>query len=75
MPPTLYLIDGHALAYRTYFALTGIGGDASRWITSSGEPTAVAGTGVETMEQARRLNRVEIKQLGNDTAIIGYGEA
>ena len=40
MPPTLYLIDGHALAYRTYFALTGIGGDASRWITSTGEPTA-----------------------------------
>ena len=22
MPPTLYLIDGHALAYRTFFALT-----------------------------------------------------
>ena len=22
MPPTLYLIDGHALAYRMYFALT-----------------------------------------------------
>ena len=43
MPPTrkvLYLIDGHALAYRTYFALTSIGGDNSRWITKSGEPTA-----------------------------------
>src|SRR3990172_8739657 len=39
MPPTLYLIDGHALAYRTYFALTrGSGGD--RWITRGGEPTA-----------------------------------
>ncbi len=38
--PTLYLIDGHALAYRTYFALTGMGGDTSRWITKSGEPTA-----------------------------------
>jgi hypothetical protein len=25
MPQTLYLIDGHALAYRTYFALTGAG--------------------------------------------------
>jgi DNA polymerase-1 len=36
----LYLIDGHALAYRTYFALTSIGGDNSRWITKSGEPTA-----------------------------------
>jgi DNA polymerase-1 len=22
VPPTLYLIDGHALAYRTYFALS-----------------------------------------------------
>jgi DNA polymerase-1 len=40
MPPILYLLDGHALAYRTYFALTrGSGGD-DRWRTSSGEPTA-----------------------------------
>lgn len=38
MPPILALIDGHALAYRTYFALTG--GNADRWRTSSGEPTA-----------------------------------
>jgi len=38
MPPTLTLIDGHALAYRTYFALTGAG--SQRWQTSSGEPTA-----------------------------------
>jgi DNA polymerase-1 len=37
--PRLFLIDGHALAYRTYFALTGVGG-GSRWITKSGEPTA-----------------------------------
>lgn len=36
----LYLIDGHALAYRTYFALTSISGDNSRWITKTGEPTA-----------------------------------
>jgi len=36
----LYLIDGHALAYRTYFALTAAGGDAGRWVTKSGEPTA-----------------------------------
>ena len=36
----LYLIDGHALAYRTYFALPGAGGDPSRWITKRGEPTA-----------------------------------
>ena len=39
MPDTLYLIDGHALAYRTYYALTG-GSSTSRWVTSSGEPTA-----------------------------------
>ena len=39
MPPTLYLIDGHALAYRMYFALTA-GSASQRWQTSSGEPTA-----------------------------------
>ncbi len=36
---TLYLIDGHGLAYRTYFALTAAS-DSSRWVTKSGEPTA-----------------------------------
>ena len=40
MPPTLYLIDGHALAYRTYFALTAGGSGAARWTTRAGEPTA-----------------------------------
>ena len=39
MPSTLYLIDGHALAYRMYFALTA-GGSSARWHTSKGEPTA-----------------------------------
>jgi len=39
MPPILYLIDGHALAYRMYFALTA-GGSNQRWQTSRGEPTA-----------------------------------
>ena len=38
MPPTLYLIDGHALAYRTFFAMSASGGD--RLTTSRGEPTA-----------------------------------
>lgn len=38
MPPVIYLIDGHALAYRTYFALTS--GGTSRFQTNSGEPTA-----------------------------------
>ncbi|MCJ7512107.1 MAG: DNA polymerase I [Anaerolineales bacterium] len=37
--PRLYLIDGHALAYRTYYALTRAS-DGSRWMTKSGEPTA-----------------------------------
>ena len=44
MPEVLCLIDGHALAYRTYFALTGYSAGASpstsRWATSKGEPTA-----------------------------------
>lgn len=38
MPPILYLIDGHALAYRTYFAISG--GTSERLQTKSGEPTA-----------------------------------
>jgi len=37
MPDTLYLIDGHALAYRAYFALVNTG---SRFQTQNGEPTA-----------------------------------
>ena len=40
MPPTLYLIDGHALAYRMYFALTGYSGGPTRWQTIKGESTA-----------------------------------
>ncbi len=41
MLPTVYLLDGHALAYRAYFALTGGMEDAARrWTTSKGEPTA-----------------------------------
>src|SRR5512147_278652 len=38
MPPVIYLIDGHALAYRTYFALTR--GSSTAFTTSKGEPTA-----------------------------------
>jgi len=40
MPPILYLIDGHALAYRTYFALTAGASGSDRWQTASGEPIA-----------------------------------
>ncbi len=38
MPPTLFLIDGHALAYRTYYAITA--SNAANLSTSSGELTA-----------------------------------
>ncbi len=38
MPLTLYLIDGHALAYRAYFALTR--GTTTSFTTRAGEPTA-----------------------------------
>jgi DNA polymerase-1 len=38
MPPTLYLLDGHALAYRTYFALSR--GTSTSFTTKAGEPTA-----------------------------------
>jgi DNA polymerase-1 len=38
MPPIVYLLDGHALAYRAYFALTR--GSSSAFTTHSGEPTA-----------------------------------
>jgi DNA polymerase-1 len=37
MPPTLYLLDGHALAYRAYFAMTS---GSSSFSTKAGEPTA-----------------------------------
>ena len=37
MPPTLYLIDGHALAYRTFFAMSSFGESLQ---TATGEPTA-----------------------------------
>lgn len=37
MPQTFYLLDGHALAYRAFFALMATG---SRFQTRSGEPTA-----------------------------------
>ena len=39
MKETLYLVDGHAIAYRAYFAITA-GQDTSRWMTPEGEPTA-----------------------------------
>lgn len=38
MPKILYLLDGHAIAYRSYFALTS--GGSAHFTTSKGEPTA-----------------------------------
>ncbi len=40
MPPILYLLDGHGLAYRAYYALTAGGTRTSAFQTSSGETTA-----------------------------------
>lgn len=40
MPPILYLLDGHGLAYRAYYALTAGGTRTNAFRTSSGEPTA-----------------------------------
>ena len=40
MPPILYLLDGHGLAYRAYYALTAGGTRTNTFQTSSGEPTA-----------------------------------
>jgi DNA polymerase-1 len=38
MPPIVYLLDGHALAYRAYYALTR--GSSAAFTTHAGEPTA-----------------------------------
>ena len=64
MPPTLYLIDGHALAYRMYFALTA-GGSSTRWQTSRGEPTA------GTYGFARELLRI-IEQEKPDYIAVAF---
>jgi DNA polymerase I len=64
MPPTLYLIDGHALAYRMYFALTA-GAPSDRWHTSTGEPTA------GTYGFARELIRI-IEQEKPDYLAVAF---
>jgi DNA polymerase-1 len=40
MPPVIYLLDGHALAYRAYYAITR--GASTGFTTRNGEPTAGA---------------------------------
>ncbi|HUF00176.1 MAG TPA: DNA polymerase I [Anaerolineales bacterium] len=64
MPSTLYLIDGHALAYRMYFALTA-GGGSARWQSSKGEPTA------GTYGFARELLRI-IEQEKPDYIAVAF---
>lgn len=64
MPSTLYLIDGHALAYRMYFALTA-GGSSTRWQSSKGEPTA------GTYGFARELLRI-IEQERPDYIAVAF---
>ena len=53
MPKMLYLLDGHAIAYRNYFALTS--GGTTRFATTEGEPTAgvfgFASTLIKILEQ------------------------
>src|SRR5574341_329081 len=65
MPPTLYLIDGHALAYRMYFALTAAGSNTQRWQTSKGEPTA------GTYGFARELLRI-LEQEGPEYIAVAF---
>ena len=65
MPPTLYLIDGHALAYRTYFALSM--GAGERLQTSSGEPTAGVMGFANVMLRLLEQERPEYMAVAFDT--------
>jgi DNA polymerase-1 len=64
--PRLFLIDGHALAYRTYFALTRAS-DGSRWITRSGEPTAGTYGFVSVLLRLLEQERPEYLAVSFDT--------
>lgn len=66
MPPTLYLIDGHALAYRAYFALTA-GGDSHRFQTHSGEPTAGSFGFTSVLLHLLEVDRPEYLAVAFDT--------
>lgn len=65
MPPTLYLIDGHALAYRTYFALTAGTADSMR--THAGEPTAGVFGFASVMLRLLEQDRPEYLAVAFDT--------
>jgi len=65
MPSILYLIDGHALAYRTFFALTSGGSSAFR--TRSNEPTAGVFGFVSVLLRILEQERPEYLAVAFDT--------
>ncbi|NMB53285.1 MAG: DNA polymerase I [Leptolinea sp.] len=65
MPPTLYLIDGHALAYRTYFALTS--SPSTHFTTRAGEPTAGIYGFASVMIRILEQNRPDYLAVAFDT--------
>ncbi len=65
MPPTLYLVDGHALAYRTFFAMTAMSGDSLR--TASGEPTAAIFGFMSVLLRLLEKDRPEYLAVAFDT--------
>ena len=64
MPKTLYLIDGHALAYRAFFALAATG---SRFQTRSGEPTAATFGFINVLLSLMEKERPEFLAVAFDT--------
>jgi len=67
MPPTPYLIDGHALAYRMYYALTVGGSSTQGWHTSKGEPTAGVYGFAREMMRILEQERPEYMAVAFDT--------
>lgn len=64
MPKTLYLIDGHALAYRAFFALAATG---SRFQTKNGEPTAATFGFINVLLSLMEKERPEYLAVAFDT--------
>ena len=71
MPPTLYLIDGHALAYRTYYAITMTG---QLMTTKSGEPTAGIFGFASTMLRLLEQDHPEYLAVAFDTGLTFRNE-
>ena len=64
MSKTLYLVDGHALAYRAYFALAAT---SSRFQTKSGEPTAATFGFINVILSLMEKERPEYLAVAFDT--------